>query len=147
MSNGYNNWTIKGNLAANAELRYTQSGTAVLNFRVAVSTYAGKDGQGAAQEHTEWVNCVVWSDRAEGLAKVLSKGDQVLVSGEARTRQYEDKEGQKRSSVELHAREVVLCGSPRGSAEAGQGRARGGHNAAPQNRTRNGGASTEEDWG
>jgi single-strand DNA-binding protein len=113
---GLNRVTILGNLGADPELRMTTGGQGVLNVRVACSeSYLDKDRK--KQERTEWVNCVIWGKRGEGLAKVLKKGDRVLIEGSLRTSSYEDRDGNKRYKTEVVAREVLLQGSPGGKRE------------------------------
>ena len=108
MSDGLNDITLLGNLGAAPELRYTQAGQAVLNMRLAVSeSYLDKDK--VERERTEWFSVVVWGKRGEGLAKILDKGDRILIKGSLRNSEYE-KEGQKHHKTEVHARDVFLCG-------------------------------------
>lgn len=130
MANGYQRVTALGNLGADPELRHTQSGIAVMNFRMGCSESVKQDN-GEWSERTEWIPIVVWGRRAEGLFKVLRKGEKVFVEGRLRTTKYTDKHGQERWKTEVHAREVVLSGGRRdGNAAAnGNGGYRGG---APQ---------------
>lgn len=112
---GLNRVTCLGNLGADPELRLTQGGQAVLNLRLACSeTYIDKDKK---QERTEWITCVVWNKRAEGLAKILKKGDRILVEGSLRTSKYQDRDGNDRYKTEVVAREILLQGSPGGKRE------------------------------
>jgi single-strand DNA-binding protein len=113
---GLNRVTILGNLGADPELRMTTGGQGVLNIRVACSeSYLDKDRK--KQERTEWVNCVIWGKRGEGLAKVLKKGDRILVEGKLRTSKYTDRDGNERYKTEVNATEVLLQGSPGGKRE------------------------------
>jgi single-strand DNA-binding protein len=116
MSNGsgLNRWVGFCNLAADPELRYTGKGNAVLNLRVACTT-TYKSGE-ETKENTSWLDVVVWGKRGEALEKLLGKGAPVYVEGEIRTSSYEDKDGNKRNKVEIHATEIRLTGggSPRG---------------------------------
>jgi single-strand DNA-binding protein len=113
---GLNRVTALGNLGADPELRMTQGGQGVLNLRLACSeTYLDKEKK--KQERTEWITCVVWGRRGEGLAKILKKGDRILVEGSLRTSSYEDRDGNKRYKTEVVAREVLLQGSPGGKRE------------------------------
>lgn len=121
---GLNRVTCMGNLGADPELRMTQGGQAVLNLRLACSeTYLDKDKK--RQERTEWISCVVWNKRGEGLAKILKKGDRVLVEGSLRTSKYQDRDGNDRYKTEVVAREVLLQGSPGGKRERSSEPARG----------------------
>ena len=127
MSSGMNKWTGAGNLTEDPTLRYTQSGTAVLNMRVACNErYKDRDGEG--KDHTEFVTVTVWGKRGEALAKFLAKGSFVAVEGKLRTRSYE-KDGQKRWSTEVKALDVVL--PPKGGGGGGQRSSGGGGDSAP----------------
>ena len=105
---GLNRVTLLGNLGADPELRMTGSGQAVLNMRLA-TTESYLDKNKARQERTEWHNVVVWGKRAEGLIKILGKGDRILVEGGLRTSSYE-KDGDKRYKTDVVATNVVLLG-------------------------------------
>jgi len=110
---GLNRVTVMGNLGADPELRMTQGGQAVLSLRLACTeSYLDKNKQ--KQERTEWVSVVVWGKRAEGLGKILHKGDRILVEGGLRTSSYDDRDGNKRYKTEVVAREVLLQGSKSG---------------------------------
>lgn len=109
-----------GNLGRDPELRYTKSGQAVANFSLATSDSFTKDGQ--KEERTEWHRIVAWGKTAELCTQYLSKGRSVYIEGQLRTRDWEDKEGQKRSTTEIHAATVQFLG-PR---SAGQGGGTGG---------------------
>lgn len=112
MSAGLNKVILLGNLGADPGLRHTSSGTAVMNLRLATSeTYLDRNKE--KQERTEWHNVVIWGRRAEGLFKVLTKGDRILVEGSLRTSNYEDREGNKRYKTEVVATNVVLSGNAR----------------------------------
>jgi len=98
-----------GNLAADAELRSTQGGQAVLNFAVACSdSYLDKNQQ--RQEKVEYIKCVLWGKRAEALSQYMSKGTKVYVEGSLHNSSYEDKDGNKRYKTDVNVREVILCG-------------------------------------
>lgn len=128
MSEGLNRVILLGNLGADPELRYTQGGQAVLNLRMATTeSYLDKDKK--RQEKTEWHSVVVWGARGEGLAKILKKGDRILVEGGLRTSDYE-KDGVKRYKTEIHAKEVCLAGGGQ-KAESGGGYSRGGAGRVP----------------
>jgi len=108
MNDGMNKVLLLGNLGASPELRFTATGTAVLNFRVATSeTFVDRNKE--PQSRTDWHSVVVWGARAQGLSKVLNKGTAVLVEGGLRTSTFE-KDGQKRYKTEVHARDVHLVG-------------------------------------
>ncbi len=96
---------IIGNLGAKPELRYTESGNAVCNFRVA-STERYKNREGEQQEETEWFKIVVWGKQAENVEKYLDTGSRVYVEGKLKTREWEDKDGNRRWTTEVVARRV-----------------------------------------
>lgn len=109
MSDGMNKVFLLGNLGEDSELRFTQGGQAVLNFRMA-TTESWVDRDGERNERTEWHSVVVWGKRAEALEKYLLRGSRVFVEGRLRTSSYEDKEGIKRYKTEIHADDLKLCG-------------------------------------
>jgi len=117
MAEGLNKVLLIGNLGQNPELRVTQGGQSVLTLRVATNErFKNRDGEW--QDRAEWHSVVIWGKRAEGLAKVVSKGTQVYVEGRLQTRSYDDKQGQKRYVTEVVARDVILLGR-RGTGEGG----------------------------
>ena len=100
-----NKMMIIGNLGADPELRYTPSGKAVTNLRVAVNhNFKGADGEW--QKETQWFNVEVWDQAAERAAEQLRKGNKVYAEGRLRTREWEGQDGQKRTSVEIRADRV-----------------------------------------
>jgi single-strand DNA-binding protein len=97
---------IIGNLGRDPEMRYTPGGQAVTQFTVAVNrNYKGQNGEW--QEETEWFRVVVWAAMAERAAENLRKGNKVYIEGRLQTRQWEDKDGQKRYTTELVANQVT----------------------------------------
>jgi single-strand DNA-binding protein len=97
---------IIGNLGADPELRYTPSGKAVTNLRVAVNhNFKGPDGEW--QKETQWFSVEVWDQAAERAAEQLRKGNKVYAEGRLRTREWEGQDGQKRTSVEIRADRVL----------------------------------------
>lgn len=113
---GLNKCILMGNLGADPELRMTGGGQAVLKVRLACSEQY-LDKQKVRQERTEWIQCVIWGARGEGLGKILKKGDRILVEGRLRTESWEDKDGNKRYRTEVVATEVLLQGSAGGKRE------------------------------
>jgi single-strand DNA-binding protein len=116
-----------GNLGRDPELRYTQSGQAVANFSLA-TTDRFSNREGERQERTEWHRVTVWGKTAENCAQYLNKGRSVYVEGRLQTREWEDKEGQKRRTTEVIAQTVQFLGgrgqssgAPAGGGEAGGG--------------------------
>jgi single-strand DNA-binding protein len=120
---GVNKAILVGNLGRDPELRYTQNGQAVVNFTLATSeTWTDKSGERV--ERTEWHRIVVWGKTGEMCAQYLSKGRTVYVEGRIQTREWEDKDGNKRYTTEINAQTVNFIG-PRtgggGGAGAGAG--------------------------
>lgn len=104
-----------GNLGADPEIRYTQSGTPVVNFRIA-TTERWKDKDGQQQEQTEWHNVVAWGRLAEICGEYLAKGSKVYVEGKLQTRKWQDQNGNDRYTTEVIAREMKML-SPRGTGD------------------------------
>jgi single-strand DNA-binding protein len=98
-----------GNLGADPELRYTNTGTAVGNFRIATNEQ-WTDKNGERQERTEWHQIVVWGKQAENCGKYLRKGRSVYVEGRLQTRQWEDQSGNKRYTTEVVAQTIQFLG-------------------------------------
>ncbi len=99
-----------GNLGRDPEIRYTQDGSPVANFSLA-TTESYTDKGGVRQERTEWHNIVAWNRLAELAKRYLSKGRQVYVEGRLRTREWTDRDGNKRRTTEVVALQMVLLGS------------------------------------
>lgn len=114
---GLNRVMLLGNLGADPELRMTSTGQAVLNVRLA-TTESYLDKNRARQERTEWHTVIVWGKRAEGLSKILRKGDRIFVEGGIRTSTYDDRDGNKRYKTEVVANNVILSGSKNGTRPA-----------------------------
>ena len=105
-----NSITITGNLGKDAELRSLNDGTAVLSFSVA-------DNQGK-DKPSIWWNCTIFGRRAESLQQYLTKGQQVTVIGTVSEREWTDKEGNKRKSMDVRANDIALQGGKREEREA-----------------------------
>lgn len=104
-----------GNLGADPEIRYTQSGTAVANMRIATNE-SWTDKQGNRQDRTEWHRVVAWGKTGELCAEYLAKGRSVYLEGRLQTREWTNKEGQKQWTTEIVAEKVVFLstGNARG---------------------------------
>ena len=100
---------LVGNLGRDAELRYTPGGAAVATLNMA-TTEVWNDKAGQRQEKTEWHRIVLWGKSAESLAEYLTKGKQIYVEGRLQTRQWDDKDGNKRYTTEIRGDRVVLLG-------------------------------------
>jgi len=107
MAFGVNNITILGNITRDPELRFTPSGTAVVNFGLAVNRNVQNKNSGEWETEADFFNVTAWYKLAENCAESLSKGDRVLVSGRLSQDSWEDKEGQKRSAVKIIANVIA----------------------------------------
>jgi single-strand DNA-binding protein len=118
---------LVGNLGRDAELRYTPGGAAVATINMA-TTDVWNDKAGQKQEKTEWHRVVLWGKSAESLTEYLTKGKQIYVEGRLQTRQWDDKDGNKRYTTEIRGDKVVLLGGGGGRGGAGGSTDRGGDN-------------------
>jgi single-strand DNA-binding protein len=139
---GVNKAILIGNLGRDPELRYTQNGQAVVNFTLATSEN-WTDRSGERQERTEWHRIVAFAKTAELCAQYLSKGRTVYIEGRIQTRDWEDKEGNKRTTTEINANTVQFLGGPRseGGGASGGPRTGGGDPAGGGRETGTSGAS------
>jgi len=106
-----------GNLTRPPELRYTPSGTAVADLRLAVNRNYTTQG-GDKREETSFLTVVVWGKQAESCGEYLDKGSPILVEGRLQTREWEGKDGQKRTVVEVVAERVQFMGRGKTAAPA-----------------------------
>jgi single-strand DNA-binding protein len=104
---------LVGNLGRDPETRYTTSGDAVTNIRLA-TTDTWKDKNGEKQERTEWHNIVFYGRQAEIAGEYLKKGRQIYVEGRLQTRKWQDKEGQDRYTTEIVADRMQMLGNREG---------------------------------
>ena len=100
---------LVGNLGRDAELRYTPGGAAVATLNLA-TTEVWNDKGGQRQEKTEWHRIVLWGTQAESLQEYLTKGKQIYVEGRLQTRQWDDKDGNKKYTTEIKADRITLLG-------------------------------------
>ena len=107
-----------GRLGQDPELKYTQSGVAVLQVSLATDT-SWKDQDGNQQTKTEWHRVVTFGRLAEICGEYLSKGSKVYIEGRIQTRKWEDRDGNPRYTTEIVAREMKML-SPRGAGDEGQ---------------------------
>lgn len=98
-----------GNLGNDPEVRYTQDGSMVANFNLATTEY-WKNKNGEKQKQTEWHRCVAFRKLAEICGNYLSKGKQIYVEGKIQTRDWEDKEGNKRKTTEIILNNMQMLG-------------------------------------
>jgi single-strand DNA-binding protein len=121
---------LVGRLGRDPETRFTGGGQAVANFSVATDeTY--KDKNGERQKRTEWHKIVVWGKQAEIAQQYLKKGSLIFIEGRIQSREWQDKEGQKRTSFEIVATNFRMLGGRGdgggGGASRGGGASGGGH--------------------
>ena len=99
-----NSITLVGNLTRDPELRFTTGGRGVASFGIAVSRRYQVNGEW--QEQTSYFNIVAWGQLGENAASSLTKGMRVVVSGRLEQREYQNREGEKRTAIEINADEV-----------------------------------------
>lgn len=123
--------TVIGNLGADPEMRYTQSGVAFTTFNVAVNDFRrGKDGQD--EEHTDWFRVTCWRGLAEIANNYLQRGSQVFVEGRFRTSEWTGNDGQTRMSLEVDANNMQLLARSREDGPAGDKGGGGGSGPTPE---------------
>jgi single-strand DNA-binding protein len=128
---------LVGRLGRDPETRFTGGGQAVANFSVATDeTY--KDKNGERQKRTEWHKIVVWGKQAEIAQQYLKKGSLIFIEGRIQSREWQDKEGQKRTSFEIVATNFRMLGGRADGAAAGGGASGGA--------SRSGGRSADPDF-
>lgn len=98
---------VIGHLGSAAELKYLQDGTALLSFSVANTPYV----KAGAEEHTNWYRCSFFGSRAANVADLLDKGSAVHVRGDLDIREYTDRDGARRTSLDIRVTELDLLGS------------------------------------
>ena len=143
--------TVVGNLTADPELRFTQSGAAVASFTVASTprTFDKNSGEWKDGEAL-FLRCNVWRQVAENVAESLTRGSRVLVTGRLRQRSFETKEGEKRTVVELEVDEIGpslrYATAKVNKVSRGDGGGGGGFGGGPS-QSRGGGAPADDPWG
>jgi len=116
MARGLNKVMLIGRLGSDPEIRYTQDGTPVANFSLATDSPIKRGDQWESE--TEWHRIVAWRRLAEICSEYLGKGRLVYVEGRLRTRSWEDRDGNKRWTTEIIARDIQILDS-KGGAESG----------------------------
>jgi len=124
---------LVGRLGRDPETRYTAGGQAVANFSVATDE-TFKDRSGERQKRTEWHKIVVWAKQAEIAQQYLKKGSLVYIEGRIQSREWQDKEGQKRTSYEIVATNFRMLGGRAEGAAAGAGAGAGAGHGSGQGR-------------
>jgi single-strand DNA-binding protein len=108
---GINKVILIGRLGSDPEVRYTPSGVAVANFSIATSEEWKDKDSGEKRERTEWHRIVAWRRLGEICGEYLSKGKQIYVEGRLQTRDWEDRDGNKRYTTEIVASDVQFLGT------------------------------------
>ncbi len=117
---GVNKVILIGNLGANPEVKYLSNGTTVANFRMAMTeNWVNRSGEKTTL--TEWHRVVAFGRLAEICGEYLNKGKQVYIEGRLRTRTWEDKDGNKRSTTEIVAARMQMLGTPGGAPDVSDG--------------------------
>lgn len=123
-----NRVVISGNLTRDPELRRTQSGMAILGFGVAVNDRRRNSQTGEWEDFANYVDCTIFGNRGESLSNILTKGMKVAIEGKLRWSQWE-RDGQKRSKLEVIVDEIEFMSSRSGGQGAYQGGYQGGQNS------------------
>ncbi len=130
---GVNKVILLGNLGKDPEINTLESGVKVARFPLATNEYfKGRDGE--MVEKTEWHQVVLWRNKAELAEKYLTKGSQVYIEGRIQTREWEDKEGNKRYSTEIVGLVMNFVGGRPGQG-SGNEPSGGGRSEAPADNT------------
>jgi len=118
-----NEVVVSGRLTRDAELRYTPNGTAVTDIIVASNRIWSKDSE--KQEEATFVDVTIWGKQAESLAKYMTKGRHVMLTGRLKLNKWETDEGDKRSKLTVTAEKVNLTpgGNPNGNGSSGSSEA------------------------
>ena len=112
-----NNVILMGRLTADPELKKTPSDVSVTTFTVAVDRAYAKQGE---DKKTDFINIVAWRQTAEFICKYFKKGQMIAIQGSIQTRNYEDKDGHKRTAFEIMAEQVSFCGDKKTTESATQ---------------------------
>ena len=116
---GVNKVILVGNLGRDPEIRYTQSGQAVCNFTLATTESYTPKGSDKREDKTEWHRIVAWGRLAEICGEYLAKGKQIYVEGRLQTRDWEDRDGNKRYTTEIVAANMQMLGRAPGGEKSG----------------------------
>lgn len=122
--NSLNRVILVGHLGRKPEIRVLpQREQHVANFSLATSENFYNKATNESTKRTEWHRIVVWGPQADFCERFLDKGKQILVEGKLRTRSWQDRDGNKRSTTEIEATSIVLLGRRESGAEGGEGSA------------------------
>lgn len=116
MTRGLNKVLLIGNLGRDPDLRYTPSGKPIATFTLAC-TRNWITSNGERRDATEWFNIVAWGPLAEICKQHLVKGSRIYIDGHLRTRTWEDQAGQKQTTVEVVAKEMIMLDNRPGPIE------------------------------
>lgn len=108
---------IMGRLVADPELRTTQNGTNVCSFRIACDRNFARQGE---QRQADFIDIVAWRQQGEFVSKYFQKGSLIAIEGALQTRQYEDRNGNKRTAVEVVANNINFAGPKNGGQSGGR---------------------------
>jgi single-strand DNA-binding protein len=112
MSRGLNKVMLIGHLGRDPEMRYTPAGKSVTSFTLATNrVWNSSDGE--KHTETDWFNIVTWGNLAEFCKQNLTKGMQIFIEGRLQTRKWDDKEGNKHTTTEVVASEMIMLGDRR----------------------------------
>ena len=112
---------LTGRLTRDPELKYTANGTAMCRFGLAVNRRYKDPKSGEWKDDTTFVNCVIWREAGERVGKSVKKGAPVHVEGRLRSYDFQDKEGNKRSGIEVEARRVQILEKASSAGSSGVG--------------------------
>ena len=127
---GVNKVILLGNLGADPEVRYLESGSVVASFNIATSEkYKGRDGN--MVEQTEWHRIELWDNLAKIAEQYLKKGNSVYVEGKIRTEEWTDKEGIQRKGIRIRGTSMTLVGGNNNNNSNNGGQESSGGSAAP----------------
>ena len=109
-----NRVAISGNLTRDVDLRTTQSGMQIMRFGVAVNDRRKNSQTGEWEDYANWIDCVMFGNRAESVSRFLSKGSKVAIDGKLRYSSWETDGGQKRSKIEVIVDEIEFMSRQQG---------------------------------
>ena len=143
MGKSINKVILVGRLGRDPEMKYTSGGTPFCRFSMATDDAWTDKGSGEKQERTEWHSIVVWDRLAEICNQYLTKGRLVYIEGSLQTREWDDKEGVKRKTTEVRARDMVMLGGGPGGEGGGPSRPDSG--GGPSGSSGGGGSAITDD--
>jgi single-strand DNA-binding protein len=145
MGKSINKVILVGRLGRDPEMKYTSGGTPFCRFSIATDDNWTDKGSGEKQERTEWHSIVVWDRLAEICNQYLTKGRLVYIEGSLQTREWDDKEGVKRKTTEVRARDMVMLGGGGSGGEGGGTPSRPDSGGGPSGGSGGGGSAITDD--